>query len=83
MLTPMQSALPISEVPLFAEEQFHLMLNQIPVYSQEQEQERSLQHRKAGDEAGQDAEHRAGLQREAAAEGLGQHPDRERAGPHA
>ena len=33
--------------------------------------------------AGEDAENRAGLQREAAAEGLGQHPDRKRARPHA
>jgi hypothetical protein len=51
--------------------------------AQEQEQERALHHRKARDDAGEDAEQRTGLQREATAEAFGQHPDRERAGPHA
>jgi hypothetical protein len=45
--------------------------------------ERARQHGGAGDEAGQHAEYRTGLQREAASEGLGQDADRQRADPHA
>ena len=49
----------------------------------QQQPERSVQHRRARDQAGQHAEGRAGLQGKAPAVGLRQHADRQRPDPHA